>query len=74
RPSDYLRARCPACFGGKWEDPAMILAIILSGDACFTQRRNKSKGHRDPPVRHPATVFVAEDVTKSMETFVESVR
>ncbi|KAJ7659678.1 hypothetical protein DFH06DRAFT_1402738 [Mycena polygramma] len=74
RPSDYLRARCPACFGGKWEDPAMILAIILSGDACFTQRRNKSKGHQDPPVRHPATVFVAEDVTKSMETFIESVR
>ncbi|KAJ6467713.1 hypothetical protein C8R45DRAFT_1105826, partial [Mycena sanguinolenta] len=48
RPSDYLRDRCPACFGGKWEDPEMILSIIVSGDACFTQRRNKGRGGCDP--------------------------
>ncbi|KAJ7821848.1 hypothetical protein B0H13DRAFT_2241700 [Mycena leptocephala] len=74
RPSDYLRARCPACFGGKWEDPEMILAVIMSGDACFTQRRNKGKGRTDPPHRHPTTVFVPEEVTKQMESFVDSVR
>ncbi|KAJ7851149.1 hypothetical protein B0H14DRAFT_3662493 [Mycena olivaceomarginata] len=69
RPSDYLRARCPAFFGGKWEDPKMILAVIMSSDACFTQRRNKGKGWADPPT----TVFVPEEVTKKMESFVDSV-
>ncbi|KAJ7430688.1 hypothetical protein B0H11DRAFT_2391891 [Mycena galericulata] len=74
RPSDYLRARCPACFGGKWEDPTMVLSILLSGDACFTQRRNKGHGKTDPPRRHPTSVFVPDEVTKSMETFVDGVR
>ncbi|KAJ7911685.1 hypothetical protein B0H13DRAFT_1875523 [Mycena leptocephala] len=74
RPSDYLHARCPACFGGKWEDPEMILAVIMSGDACFTQMRNKDKGWADPPHRHPTTVFVPEEVTKKMDSFVDSVR
>jgi hypothetical protein len=52
----------------------MILAVIMSGDACFTQRRNKGKGRTDPPHRHPTTVFVPEEVTKQMESFVDSVR
>jgi hypothetical protein len=52
----------------------MILAVIMSGNACFTQRWNKGKGQADPPHRHPTTVFVPEEVTKKMESFVDSVR
>lgn len=75
RPSDYLRARCPACFGGKWENPAIVLSILASGDACFTQRRNKDRGKKsDPPLHHPETLFVPNNVTKKMETFVDEVR
>ncbi|KAJ6581299.1 hypothetical protein B0H19DRAFT_1251527 [Mycena capillaripes] len=74
RLSDYLRARCPACFSGKWENPTIILAAILSGDACFTHRQNKGNGRKDPVHQHPATVFVPDDVTRTMETYVDSVR
>ncbi|KAK6971788.1 hypothetical protein R3P38DRAFT_3336656 [Favolaschia claudopus] len=28
RPSEYLRWLCPACFGGKWENPSMKIAGI----------------------------------------------
>ncbi|KAJ7156562.1 hypothetical protein C8R43DRAFT_883873 [Mycena crocata] len=74
RPSDYLHVHCPACFGGKWEDPNLILAVLFCGDACFTQRRNKGRGRTDPPRHHPSTVFVEKDVTQKMEDFVENVR
>lgn len=52
----------------------MVLAVIMSGDACFTQRRNKGKGGADPPRQHPSTVFVPADVTRKMDAFVETVR
>ncbi|KAJ7462442.1 hypothetical protein FB451DRAFT_1404244 [Mycena latifolia] len=74
RPSDYLCAQCPACFGGKWEDPAIVLAIIFAGNACFTQTRNKGKGKKDPPCQHPESLFVDETLMSEMEEFVETVR
>jgi hypothetical protein len=52
----------------------MRIAVIVSGDACFTQKRNKGKGGVDPPLRHPTSVFVPEDVTQKMDDYVETVR
>ena len=61
RPSDYLRERCPLCFGrSNWAKPEevyvliMFLYSLLNGcsvdsivclDACFTQKRRKSQGN-----------------------------
>ncbi|KAG6912626.1 hypothetical protein DXG01_013241, partial [Tephrocybe rancida] len=79
RPSDYLRARCPLCFGGEFprartederpdDDPDAIVCI----DACFTQKRNRQA--RDPPRTHPRTVFIPEADAEAMEKHVEFIR
>ncbi|KAJ7431665.1 hypothetical protein B0H11DRAFT_1749743 [Mycena galericulata] len=72
RPSDYLRARCPACFGGDKYGPEDFANIKVCVDACFTQKKNKSAP--DPPKHHPGTHFVGEDVSDRMETYVDAVR
>ncbi|KAJ6548545.1 hypothetical protein B0H19DRAFT_952491 [Mycena capillaripes] len=72
RPSEYLRRRCPACFGNLQFDPSQIADVHLCIDACFTQKKNKSA--RDPPRSHPTTHFVPEDVAAKMEAYVDSVR
>ncbi|KAJ7258865.1 hypothetical protein C8J57DRAFT_1436773 [Mycena rebaudengoi] len=41
RPSDYLVARCPACFGSPEHDPSQLVDIHVCLDACFTQKRRK---------------------------------
>ncbi|KAK6974115.1 hypothetical protein R3P38DRAFT_3335893 [Favolaschia claudopus] len=74
RPSEYLRAICPACFGGKWENAAMVLKALVNGDACFTHSRNKGNGTIDPARHHPSTIFVSTDVTDTMDAYVESIR
>ncbi|CAK5284042.1 unnamed protein product [Mycena citricolor] len=74
RPSEYLRSRCPACFGGKWEDARLALACILCGDANFTQKRNKDRGRRDPSRSHPESSFVSDDLTAGMAEWVEGIR
>ncbi|RDB26796.1 hypothetical protein Hypma_005259 [Hypsizygus marmoreus] len=73
RPSDYLRSRCPLCFGGKTYggDPSWPDAIVCI-DACFTQKRNHQA--RDPPRTHPNTVFVPEADADNMQRYVENVR
>lgn len=51
--------------------------VIVCLDACFTQKRNKTKGKssdRDPPHHHPNTVFLPEAEVKAMEEYVENVR
>ena len=51
--------------------------VIVCVDACFTQKRNKTKGkggHRDPPNHHPSSVFMSEAEVKMVEDFVESCR
>ncbi|KAG6903828.1 hypothetical protein DXG01_014638, partial [Tephrocybe rancida] len=79
RPSDYLRARCPLCFGGEFprarpeherpdNDPDAIICI----DACFTQKRNRQA--RDPPCTHPRTVFIPEQDSEAMEKYVDFIR
>ncbi|KAG6906109.1 hypothetical protein DXG01_015873 [Tephrocybe rancida] len=79
RPSDYLRGRCPLCFGGEFptacpesdrsnDDPN----TIVCADACFTQKRNRQS--RDPPRTHPCTVFIPEVDAEAMEKYVEFIR
>ncbi|KAG6842732.1 hypothetical protein H0H93_003651, partial [Arthromyces matolae] len=45
---------------------------IVCIDACFTQKRNRQA--RDPPLKHPRSVFVAEKDVIAMEKYVESIR
>ncbi|KAJ3717384.1 hypothetical protein C8R42DRAFT_586975 [Lentinula raphanica] len=68
RPSEYLRARCPLCFGGNRTISEGIVCI----DACFTQKHNKQQ--QDPPRCHPKTVFVPESTVKAWEDLVDDVR
>ena len=51
--------------------------VVVCIDACFTQKRNKTKGkggHCDPPNHHPSSVFMLEADVKVVEDFVESRR
>ncbi|KAJ3792714.1 hypothetical protein GGU11DRAFT_818955 [Lentinula aff. detonsa] len=73
RPSEYLRARCPLCFGGKSTMSDRDSSVIVCLDACFTHKHNKIK-MRDPPRQHPKTVFIPETETKAWEQYVEEVR
>ncbi|KII82649.1 hypothetical protein PLICRDRAFT_66933, partial [Plicaturopsis crispa FD-325 SS-3] len=76
RPSEYLRQRCPLCFGGKnCHDPSVVADVIACLDACFTQKRRKNKdGQRDPPRSHPDSVFMPEEDVEAMRAFVEATR
>ncbi|KAJ7432680.1 hypothetical protein B0H11DRAFT_2260229 [Mycena galericulata] len=71
-PSEYLRSRCPACFGGLSHDDSAIADCFVCIDACFTQKRNKSDP--DPPKTHPHTHFVPESLAVQMEEYVDCVR
>ncbi|KAG6912904.1 hypothetical protein DXG01_011196, partial [Tephrocybe rancida] len=79
RPSDYLRARCPLCFGGEFpraspedERPDDNPDAIVCINACFTQKRNRQA--RDPPCTHPRTVFIPEQDAEAMEKYVDFIR
>ncbi|KAG6914746.1 hypothetical protein DXG01_015539 [Tephrocybe rancida] len=79
RPSDYLRARCPLCFGGEFPTPCPECDrpndnpdAIMYVDACFTQKRNCQS--QDPPRTHPCTVFIPEVDAEVMEKYVEFIR
>ncbi|KAJ3713997.1 hypothetical protein DFJ43DRAFT_1134907 [Lentinula guzmanii] len=58
RPSEYLRERCPVCFGGKtkFKDGFSVLVCL---DACFTQKHNHQT--HDPFYEHPHTSFIPTD-------------
>ncbi|KAG6822323.1 hypothetical protein H0H92_014306, partial [Tricholoma furcatifolium] len=78
RPSEYLRSRCPLCFGGQSvylheENNKRTPDAIVCVDACFTQKHNRRAGV-DPPITHPRTVFLAEDKIRSTERYIESLR
>ncbi|KAJ6471983.1 hypothetical protein C8R45DRAFT_936644 [Mycena sanguinolenta] len=72
RPSEYLRRRCPACFGNLEHDPTEVADVMVSIDACFTQKKKKSP--RGPPKFHPNTHFIPEDVAARTEEYVEGAR
>lgn len=51
--------------------------VIVCLDACFSQKRNKTKGkggHQDPPNHHPSSVFMSEADVKAVEDFVDGCR
>ncbi|KAJ7816294.1 hypothetical protein B0H14DRAFT_3744065 [Mycena olivaceomarginata] len=58
--------RCPACFGGLKHDPSQAVDIHVCGDACFTQKRKRCSGSRDPPRTHPRSVFLSEETANQM--------
>ncbi|THU82162.1 hypothetical protein K435DRAFT_692076 [Dendrothele bispora CBS 962.96] len=75
RPSEYLRARCPVCFGGKFDRENKRLTwsdVIVCLDANFTQRHRTSK--RDPGRKHPDSFFLDEEEVEEVERRVDSLR
>ncbi|THU86821.1 hypothetical protein K435DRAFT_682930 [Dendrothele bispora CBS 962.96] len=75
RPSEYLRARCPVCFGGKFDRNNKRLKwtdVIVCLDANFTQRHRTSK--RDPGRKHPDSFFLDEDEVQEVESRVNRAR
>ncbi|KAG6907543.1 hypothetical protein DXG01_008529 [Tephrocybe rancida] len=74
RPSDYLRSRCPLCFGGEFpqESAGNNPNIIICLDACFTQKHNQQA--RDTPRMHPCTVFLLEQDLDAMERYMDALR
>ncbi|KAG1772840.1 hypothetical protein EV702DRAFT_976390 [Suillus placidus] len=81
QPSDYLRSRCPLCFGGNdWRNRARdslpMPDVIVCIDACFTQKRSanpRGAAGSDPPNPTPSFFLPTDDV-KAMEDFVERCR
>ncbi|KAJ7755601.1 hypothetical protein B0H14DRAFT_3599812, partial [Mycena olivaceomarginata] len=78
RPSEYLRRRCPACFGGLVHEMARAHVPLRMDfncclDACFTQKRNAGPT-TDPVKLHPDTHFLPEHLGSKMEEYVDSVR
>ncbi|KAJ7883156.1 hypothetical protein B0H14DRAFT_3750115 [Mycena olivaceomarginata] len=71
-PSEYLRRRCPLCFGNLYHDPSQLVDLIVCLDACFTQKRTTSAS--DPPRRHPSTHFVPEADAKATDAYVKETR
>ncbi|KAF8964623.1 hypothetical protein BDZ97DRAFT_1619637, partial [Flammula alnicola] len=76
RPSEYLRQRCPLCFGGEnWAKEHDLVDAIVCIDACFTQKRRKSQGKAwNAPRSHPETVFMPPDEVNAMEAKVEEIQ
>ncbi|KAJ6534910.1 hypothetical protein B0H19DRAFT_964183, partial [Mycena capillaripes] len=71
RPSEYLCARCPACFSGDFKKRGLT-DIKVCLDACFTHRKKASVP--DPPKTYPHTHFVPEEQSEQMENYVDAVR
>ena len=74
RPSNYLRTRCPLCFGGKMS-PSVLSdqphSLVLV-DACFQQKHNKRP--MDPPRDLYCSLFLDETLVNHMEKYLNSVR
>ncbi|THV01542.1 hypothetical protein K435DRAFT_655068 [Dendrothele bispora CBS 962.96] len=77
RASEYLRSKCPLCFGSTTPstptDNGSIPTVVVCVDTCFTQKHNDQKG-KDPCRVHPDTMFISPDKVKEMEEYVESIR
>ncbi|KAF9513355.1 hypothetical protein BS47DRAFT_1265433, partial [Hydnum rufescens UP504] len=55
-PSDYLRSRCPLCFGGVNKvGESKLPEFFLCLDACFALRRNKDYDCRPGQKKQPGT-------------------
>ncbi|KAG6818511.1 hypothetical protein H0H93_004399, partial [Arthromyces matolae] len=77
RPSDYLRAKCPLCFGSSTNHRTdQDVDVIVCIDANFTQKRRQNPygSSRGPADAHRDSVFLSEDQVKLWKERVESVR
>ncbi|THV02922.1 hypothetical protein K435DRAFT_817478 [Dendrothele bispora CBS 962.96] len=75
RASEYLRSRCPLCFGST-TTPNLnngCPTVVVCVDACFTHKHNDQNG-RDPRRIHPDTMFISPDKVQEMEDHVEARR
>ncbi|KAG6848330.1 hypothetical protein H0H93_001148 [Arthromyces matolae] len=75
RPSDYLRAKCPLCFGSSTAHRTdQEVDIIVCLDANFTQkrRRNPYGSGQGPPDTHAETVFLSKEKVEHWRDQVES--
>ncbi|KAG1878578.1 hypothetical protein C8R48DRAFT_745225 [Suillus tomentosus] len=81
QPSEYLRSRCPLCFGGNdWRNevrgsPSMP-NIIVCIDACFTQKCStnpRGATGSDPP-NPTSSFFLPTADVNAMEDFVQRCR
>ncbi|KAG2144232.1 hypothetical protein DEU56DRAFT_870390 [Suillus clintonianus] len=80
QPSDYLRSRCPVCFGMQdWQkdhSSRLKLDCHVCIDACFTQKRSASpRGANglDPP-NPTRSVFISDEEVARMEAHVLACR
>ncbi|KAK6972164.1 hypothetical protein R3P38DRAFT_3207371 [Favolaschia claudopus] len=73
RPSEYLRRRCPLCFGNLKHDPTQKFDVPACTDACFGQKHNLTNAI-DALKAFPDTRFISEDVLARMEEYVDSQR
>ncbi|TRM60913.1 hypothetical protein BD626DRAFT_357988, partial [Schizophyllum amplum] len=74
-PSDYLRGRCPACFGSARRESACspdAPDCLVQLDACFTQKHNLQK--RDPVFLHPSNIVLAEETAERVDALREASR
>ncbi|KAF8834234.1 hypothetical protein BDN67DRAFT_992712 [Paxillus ammoniavirescens] len=77
-PSDYLRSRCPLCFGGlNWrKERDSLVDVIVCIDTCFTQKHSKNprgaEGH--DPLNPTSSVFIPSEAVTQMEVHVECCR
>ncbi|KAG6823501.1 hypothetical protein H0H92_010012, partial [Tricholoma furcatifolium] len=69
RPSDFLRARCPLCFGGEFPESRQA-KLDNKPDAV---KHNRQSFH-DPPLNHPRSVFLSRDCITATEKYVETLR
>ncbi|KAJ7154030.1 hypothetical protein C8R43DRAFT_1126688 [Mycena crocata] len=74
RPSEYLRKRCPLCFGGATPDPTVPLVRRYLRLRRRMLHSEANKAAPDPPKMHPGTHFVSEDLSAKMEAYVDGVR
>ncbi|KAL1699529.1 hypothetical protein EV121DRAFT_174134, partial [Schizophyllum commune] len=75
RPTEYLRSRCPACFGGDRRlsgDHPDVPDVLVSIDACFSQKHNKQA--RDPAFHHPEDIMLSEAALERTRERVEALR
>lgn len=75
QPTEYLRGRCPACFGSNSRLSALQTSApdsIVALDACFSQKHNLQT--RDPAFLHPYSVMLDEGALAAAERKVDAAR
>ncbi|KAL1741683.1 hypothetical protein HDZ31DRAFT_6115, partial [Schizophyllum fasciatum] len=75
QPTEYLRGRCPACYGSDRRLSASQTGVpdsLVALDACFSQKHNLQS--RDPAFIHPYNIMIAEATLAAVEKRVDAAR